>query len=239
MEIPSKSSHWAVERMSYWLLFHAALITGSLCWFFFAGSIIPLLLSSWISFAGMARATREEWRNQYWLGGPGNWITWLRLVLISVFLLLLPTASPLLLAGAGLLEILLDAFDGRLARRYGSTSLFGAYLDQEVDAFFVLVMSTGLYERGYAGAWILTLGLLRYLFVYVNHFLKTPRQEEVRSNYARIIAGIIMVGLPTAFLTPPWLYQPALPLLGLLLGYSFLRGFLEQVKSWRVEKLKG
>lgn len=230
MEIPFESHNRSVKLLSYWLLFHAALILGAVASYLYLDHILPLLLIAWFSFIIMAWTIREEWRNGYWLGGAANWVTWFRLALTTYFLALPADSTPLFLAATGLLVIILDGFDGLLARRYRSSTIFGAYLDKEIDAFFVLAMSVGLYEKGYAGGWILSLGLIRYVFAFVNHFLKAPQKKETRHNYARIIAGIIMVGLPVAFIAPPWLYRPALPVLGLLLGYSFLRGLVEQVQ---------
>lgn len=59
----------------------------------------------------------------------------------------------------------LDGVDGWLARRSGTASPFGARFDMETDALLILVLSVLVWQWGKAGAWVLTIGLMRYLFV--------------------------------------------------------------------------
>ena len=58
--------------------------------------------------------------------------------------------------------LVLDAVDGRVARRTGTASAFGARLDGEADAFLMLVLS--VYVARSAGTWVLAMGAVRYLF---------------------------------------------------------------------------
>ncbi|HEX4187669.1 MAG TPA: CDP-alcohol phosphatidyltransferase family protein [Solirubrobacteraceae bacterium] len=57
----------------------------------------------------------------------------------------------------------LDAVDGWVARRTGTTATFGALFDGEVDAFLMLVLS--VYLAPAYGAWVLTIGAARYAFL--------------------------------------------------------------------------
>jgi polyisoprenoid-binding protein YceI len=59
----------------------------------------------------------------------------------------------------------LDGVDGRLARRTGLSSAFGARFDMETDALLILVLSVLVWAWGKAGAWVLLSGVLRYAFV--------------------------------------------------------------------------
>jgi phosphatidylglycerophosphate synthase len=59
----------------------------------------------------------------------------------------------------------LDGVDGRLARRLGQTSAFGARFDMETDAATVLGLCLMVWLSGQAGAWVLATGLMRYMFV--------------------------------------------------------------------------
>src|SRR4029453_12797343 len=52
--------------------------------------------------------------------------------------------------------LLLDALDGRVARRAGTASEFGARFDMEVDAFLILVLS--VYVAQSMGTWVLAIG---------------------------------------------------------------------------------
>ena len=75
--------------------------------------------------------------------------------------------SPMVWRGSGLasLGLILDGIDGRLARRHGLESPFGARFDMEVDAFFILVLAALVYQTDKAGGWVLLSGVLRYGFV--------------------------------------------------------------------------
>src|SRR3712207_2942341 len=58
------------------------------------------------------------------------------------------------------LALLLDLVDGRVARRTGTSSAFGARFDGEADAFLLMVLS--LYVAPSEGWWVLASGGARY-----------------------------------------------------------------------------
>lgn len=101
--------------------------------------------------------------------GPANLVTAVRAVLTAILAGLLD--APLSAGGRwaavaiGLVAVALDGVDGRLARRSGMASRFGARFDMEVDALLILVLSALAWRNGRAGGWVLLSGLLRYLFV--------------------------------------------------------------------------
>lgn len=64
-----------------------------------------------------------------------------------------------------LAALVLDGFDGYVARRTGTASRFGARFDMELDAFFILMLCIALMVLGKAGTWVLLIGLMRYGFV--------------------------------------------------------------------------
>src|SRR6185437_12999615 len=70
-----------------------------------------------------------------------------------------------LVAYAGMAALVLAGVDGWAARRSGFASRFGARFDMESDALFVLALAALVYRTGQAGAWVLTLGAMRYIFV--------------------------------------------------------------------------
>jgi phosphatidylglycerophosphate synthase len=57
----------------------------------------------------------------------------------------------------------LDAVDGWIARRTHTVSAVGARFDGEVDAFLILVLS--VYVARSMSAWVLAIGLMRYVFL--------------------------------------------------------------------------
>ncbi len=65
--------------------------------------------------------------------------------------------------GLTVVALTLDFVDGRLARARGTVSAFGAAFDMETDAFLILVLS--VYVVPVARAWVLLIGLARYLLL--------------------------------------------------------------------------
>jgi phosphatidylglycerophosphate synthase len=59
----------------------------------------------------------------------------------------------------------LDGLDGRLARRLGQASAFGARFDMETDAATALGLCLLVWLCDQAGPWVLAIGLMRYIFV--------------------------------------------------------------------------
>jgi phosphatidylglycerophosphate synthase len=101
--------------------------------------------------------------------GAANYVTLARAALMALLAGSFgePTSAGAALAAAsvsGLVPIL-DGVDGRLARRGGTASAFGARFDVEVDALHVLAMSGLVWQFGKAGTWIWLGGLLRYGFI--------------------------------------------------------------------------
>ncbi len=222
-----------MNKLHYWESLHSLAILAAMGAYWLGGEFFLRLIGgvAVCSFLALTSISAMQWRNEYWLGGPANWVTWWRFGLSLLLLYLMPAAPGWQLAAIGLLAIILDGADGALARRFQTQSPYGARFDGEADAFFVLVMSIVLYSRGYAGSWILGMGLLRYLY-YFPHYLLGQRAEAEKSRpYARTIAGIVMVGMPVALLTPAWLHRWALPALALLLLYSFNRELWERVAA--------
>ncbi len=165
--------------------------------------------------------------------GAANWVTLLRAMLAVAFLVIgvveawrdvTPTeAWRWLVAAAALAALCLDGVDGHLARRFATTSAFGARFDMETDALTMLALSLLVWGWGQAGAWVLLSGLMRYIFVLgglVWPFLSMPLPPRKRRQslcVAQCVALIVALAPPVA---PLW--ASAICLAGLiLLGYSF------------------
>lgn len=67
------------------------------------------------------------------------------------------------LIGLAAVALALDAADGQVARRTGTTSAFGARFDMESDSVLALVLS--VYVAVTVGWWGVLMGLFRYAFV--------------------------------------------------------------------------
>ena len=127
------------------------------------------------------------------------------------------------LAVAATAALLLDGVDGWLARRNGMTSRFGADFDQEVDCLFMLGLALLVYDTGHVGVWVLSNGLMRYVFVaagWLQPRLAAPLQPLRRRKVICAVQGAILI-VVLAPILPDELAVP-LCLAGLALSsYSF------------------
>jgi phosphatidylglycerophosphate synthase len=102
--------------------------------------------------------------------GIANQVTLLRAGLVCLASGALLAGAPSSIAGWSLAALVaaalcLDAVDGLLARRLRLVSGFGARFDLEIDALLILVLALLVWQSGRVGPWVLTIGLMRYVFV--------------------------------------------------------------------------
>jgi len=155
--------------------------------------------------------------------GYANWVTSVRLfaILLAGFFVKICT-YPVFFVFL-LMIILADALDGFLARRYGTSSTFGAYYDMETDAFFVYMIAYLLYQEGLAPFWVLWAGWLRYLAVLVEWALGIHGQPAPPNPFARSIAGFLFVALLL-----PWIWSNPISmsiLMGAVIAVTFSFGY--------------
>lgn len=99
-----------------------------------------------------------------------------------------------LVATLALVE-LTDFFDGRIARRRGP-SVFGATWDMECDALFTLALSVTAHRLYRVGAFVLAIGLMRYVNVLIWRYDgDPPRYPPAFKLYAKTTAAAIVVTL--------------------------------------------
>lgn len=160
--------------------------------------------------------------------GAANQVTIVRGALVALLAGLLGERATPAVAGVAVVvasaALVLDGVDGRVARRSGMATEFGARFDMETDAVFVAVLALLVWQFGKAGVWVLLSGLMRYLFAAVVAIV--PRlQRPVPSTFrAKSIAVLQMIALIVA-LAP--LCSPAVSvwiaaagLLALVLSFS-------------------
>ncbi len=161
--------------------------------------------------------------------GPANRVTLVRAAFAALLIGILAAgvrpgpAGRWALLATGTVALLLDGVDGWAARRTGLASPFGARFDMESDALFVLALSALVYRSGQADAWVLTAGLMRYIFV-VAGWLWPPLAAPLPPSQRRKAVCVILIVTLLAALAPPvgpiaarWLCFGGL----LLLTYSF------------------
>jgi phosphatidylglycerophosphate synthase len=157
--------------------------------------------------------------------GAANSVTLLRAVL-TMFLLglaLWPPSSRLgWVAGwtAGAIAAL-DGVDGWLARRQGLISAFGARFDVETDAALLLVLAVLAWRYDKAGAWVLLIGLMRYLFVAGGFVLTWLNGPLTPTRRGRVVAVTQMVTLAVILVMPRPVASTAAAVALALLIWSF------------------
>lgn len=90
--------------------------------------------------------------------------------------------------------LVLDLLDGYVARRWGTESDLGARFDMETDALLILVLSV-LVARS-LGAWVLVIGLMRYVFVAaarVAPWLTAPLPPSRARKVVAAVQGVVLV----------------------------------------------
>ncbi len=179
---------------------HALALGLGFAWAGFSGQTRPLVIAAVWMFGTWIWSARGRWTPSGSFGAA-NFVTAIRLGLaFSMLALPLHLRRP----GAGLLLMAffaLDGLDGKLARRSGQSSKFGAAFDMETDAFMTGLASIVAVDLGCMGLWMLVVGGLRYVFVLVTH--KFPCEPEPVRTSARWAFSLLMVGL-TAALTLDW-----------------------------------
>jgi phosphatidylglycerophosphate synthase len=143
--------------------------------------------------------------------GPANRITIGRALITALVAALIGEPAIPLLATltvvAGVTSAVLDGFDGRMARRTGMASPFGARFDVETDALLIMASAILVWQHGKAGAWVLICGLMRYAFVASGYVLPWMAGPLTPTRRGRIVAVGQVVGLGLALL--PVVTHPA------------------------------
>jgi phosphatidylglycerophosphate synthase len=124
----------------------------------------------------------------------------------------------------------LDFVDGRLARARGTVTAFGAAFDMETDAFLILVLS--VYVVPLAGAWVLLIGLARYLLLVGGALAPWLTGSVPPRAWAKVVAavqGVVLAVVAAGVLPAAWA-RLVLALALVLLAESFGR---QTVTLWR------
>lgn len=129
-----------------------------------------------------------------------------------------PAAALVPLAAGALL---LDAVDGRVARRTGTVSALGARFDGEADAFLILTLS--VHVAHLVAPWVLVIGLARYAFGALGRLVPWLRGDLPVRYWAKVVAAIqgVVLTVAASGVAPPALTYAALLLALALLVESF------------------
>jgi len=103
--------------------------------------------------------------------------------------------------------LLLDGVDGRVARRTGTESAFGARFDMEVDAALLMALSLLVWRSGRVGAWVLLIGLMRYAFVAAGWLwpaLAAELPPSLRRKVVCVVQGVVLL-VALGPIVPTWM----------------------------------
>lgn len=133
--------------------------------------------------------------------GPADWVTMTRALLVGAVTALVaesyvqavPVAVMIAIASVALV---LDLVDGKVARRTGTATEFGARFDMEVDAF--LIMALSVYVSRSLGWWVLAIGAMRYAYVAAGWVLPWLRRPAPPRYWCKVVAAIEGVVLTVA-----------------------------------------
>jgi phosphatidylglycerophosphate synthase len=175
-----------------------------------------------------ATLARALWRSAAARLGPAGWITLTRATFAvgvagltaASFARAVPDSALLALASAALA---LDFVDGRVARRTGTVSALGAWLDGEVDAFLILSLSAVVAPS--VGLWVLAIGAARYAFLAAGWALDWMRAPLPRRDWRKVPAAAAGIALTVAVadVVPPAAIRAVLAVVLALLVESFGR----------------
>jgi len=159
----------------------------------------PYVAIGALSFFGLLARSRGHFTPRGGFGAA-NALTALRFAIASA-VGLVPDSVPTFALGATVLGVFaLDGLDGWVAKRRGESSEFGAHFDMETDAYFVLLIGLELFTRGRYGAWILVVGLLRYVYVLALALFPARRGDKPRFTFGRHAFTGLMIGLSSGMM---------------------------------------
>ncbi|MGW7574450.1 CDP-alcohol phosphatidyltransferase family protein [Streptomyces sp. NPDC054765] len=178
-----------------------------------------------VTWAVLTVALRRTWTTSF---GPANRVTLARTILVGGVTALVADsfdrrAPVAVLIAFATVALVLDAVDGQVARRTGTATPLGARFDMEVDAFLILVLCVHVAIP--LGAWVLSIGLMRYAFVAASWVLPWLRGALPHSMARKTVAalqGIVLVVAGTGILPRASAVTAVAVALGLLV-WSFGR----------------
>ena len=129
---------------------------------------------------------------------PADWVTLARALLTAGVTGLVADSfggpvSITALVTLSAVALVLDAADGRVARRTGTATPLGGRLDGEVDAFLILLLSIAV-SQDY-GSWVLIIGAARYALLlagWLIPWLAAPLPPRYWRKVVAAVQGIVL-----------------------------------------------
>lgn len=212
-----------------WNNFHSVLFTLLFILYTVLSLRFPVIIGGaisflyyWIIHLGILKTFKP-------FAGYANRTTSLRLILVIIAGIFYNNLPDFVLFFIGISIFSLDGLDGYLARKFNQKSEFGAYFDMETDAFYVCIFTIILFEKDFAGYWILIPGFLRYFYGTIILLVGRKAKEEIRTKLGPVIAGIFFVSILSPFVLSSAFYNPALIVSSSLVVMSFIYSFIQNL----------
>ncbi|MEG0460749.1 CDP-alcohol phosphatidyltransferase family protein [Gordonibacter sp.] len=159
-----------------------------------------------------------------------NFISFVRLCLVPVFLVLLFSGHNLMATFLFALAAGTDWVDGQIARRTNSVSKLGQLLDPAVDRILMIAGVAGLFFVGRLPLWIIVVVLVRDLLLLVGGavLIKRYRIRVPVVYVGKVATTLLFVGFAGLLLN--W---PLIAGLGVV-DVSWLPGFSGETYSWGI-----
>ena len=190
----------APSRLESWSRMHAPLMLAACACSAWFRAPWPAGVVALASFGALLARARSEWADRRRIAP--NTVTASRLLIIVAMSAFMHGVEGTIWVSAVIGIFVLDYVDGWLARRANAATAFGAHFDMETDAFVVVVVVLELFTRGQLGVWVLTTGVLRYVYVLMIALLPPPGGEMPRSTLGRNAFGALIIGLSVALAFP-------------------------------------
>jgi phosphatidylglycerophosphate synthase len=194
----------------------------------FAKSTLAIVGLAILSFVLLAVFQKNELSYFKPWGGYANYITGSRFLLISVLAIINLNVTALLLIGV--LALVLDVVDGYVARKLDQTSKMGSLFDLEVDAYYVLILSSLIWLNGLLPGWIVVVASLRYIFVLLIRMFNFDYRKDKRTALGPLIAGLHFTVLLLPFVIPWRVYFPLCLSTAILVLLSFLYSLYQVIR---------
>ena len=179
---------------------------GGFGWLLLPGAVLPYLA---IAVVIVTRIDRFHPHDRF---GAANAVTLSRAVINCLLIGLLVEHQTLfshwgdwadwLFLAAALLSLALDGVDGKLARRQGLSSRFGARFDMEIDALLLMLLAVAAIALGKVGPWVILIGATYYLFMAARAlmpWLRADLPESLRRKAVCVLQGGVLIALVTPF----------------------------------------
>ncbi len=213
-----------------WMFFHSSWMIGSTALALWM-EVPEIITFSAFPSIGILLFAESRGRNSWDFVLQGaNVLTIFRLLAVLCLFVVFDWWGSWGVAVGAMMVFITDGMDGWWARRSGTVSAFGAWLDKETDALYVLVLAMLLVNLGYMASWFLGIGLLRYFYFVAIWPWRLRRPQEPRFRWGKVVAGILMGTMPIALISSAQVYRPVLVGASLLVVLSFIHS------GWRVFK---